>query len=278
MREIVADLHLHSSFSDGLDSPESLCDKVLESGLQTFSLTDHDSVAGHDICSKCEGAEFIPGIELTATNEGKEVHILGYFIDSENEELLEVLGKIATKRKDRLFSIVKKLNASKKALIDWDELGENIGGSSYNRLNLARFMIKKGVVRNLDDCFSRLLGDSSDAYEAVDFFSPVEAIALLHGSGGVAYVAHPFATGVSTLIPSLVDEGLDGIEVYHSSHSPGDERKCMELAERYNLGICGGSDYHGNENSPRKILSAGLDKKEFENFLAHNRTGKPVIA
>lgn len=276
MAKLVADLHLHSDCSDGITSPADLLQLIETMGLKAFSLTDHDSVAGHKVMHGASKAEFIPGIELTSTYEGREVHILGYFINSDYPELLETIGKISVKRRERLESIVAALNRSENFHIDIGELAESIGKSSYNRLNLARFILKKGHAQSIDECFNRFLGESSDTYEAVNFFTPDKAIALLHRSGGKAFLAHPFHADVTPFIPQLVEQGLDGIEAYHPSLSPEETKHCLQTATKYGLGVCGGSDYHGNENSKRKIRASGLDDEMLQKFLTMNTASNCV--
>ena len=270
MAKIVADLHLHSNCSDGLNTPEEISELVEKKGVKVFSLTDHDSVTGHSAFNRFTNGEFIPGIELTSTIEGTELHILGYFIDSANKELLEVLDKIAIKRKSRLLSIIEKLSLNSDIDIDKDEVIAEIGTGSYNRLNLARFFLKKGFAMSLDECFSQYLGESGSYYEAVDFFTSGEAINLIHNSGGLAFLAHPFVGSAHMYIPRLVEEGLNGIEVYHPSHSAENVRFCLDIAAKYSLGICGGSDFHGTENPKRQIKSFGLDEEQLDNFLSMN--------
>ncbi|MBI3793959.1 MAG: PHP domain-containing protein [Nitrospinae bacterium] len=278
MSEIVADLHLHSTFSDGLHTPAALAELVAGKGLRAFSLTDHDTVAGHALVPQNPKVTFIPGIELTATHDGKEVHLLGYYINKDEPELGDILAKIAARRTKRLMDIVDKLNNAGKVLLDKDELAEDLGTGSYNRLNLARFMVKKGLAQSIERVFNSYLGDSSDAYEAVNYLSPVHAIKLIHQCGGVAFLAHPYTNNTSLLIPELVECGLNGIEAFHPSHGVSDVKKCLDWAVRFKLGVSGGSDFHGNENSPRKILSAGLNGERLVDFLALNPSRDCVIA
>lgn len=276
MAGIVADLHLHSDCSDGITSPEDLLQRLENMELKAFSLTDHDSVAGHETMSGARKAEFIPGIELTSTDDGKEIHILGYFINSAFPELLEIIDRIAVKRRARIESIVASLNTSESLNIDMDELAESIGEGSYNRLNMARFILKKGLVQSIEECFDKYLGESSESYEAVNFFSPGDAIGLIHRAGGKAFLAHPFHADVTRYIPMMVEQGLDGIEAYHPSQSSEESRRCLETAGRYGLGVCGGSDYHGNENLKRKIRVSGLDDEMLQKFLTMNTSSNCV--
>ncbi len=269
MPEIVADLHLHSTFSDGLNTPEELIQLVSEKGLKAFSLTDHDSVQGIEF-AKTDKVTHIPGIELTSTLEGKEVHILGYYINPGYAPLLETLNDIAVRRQKRLLDIVDKLNAAGKIRLDKDELSESLEKRSYNRLNLARFMVKKGLTPNVERAFNLYIGDNATEYEAVNFFPPRAAIRLIHRAGGIAFLAHPYSNDTSALIPELVECGLNGIEAFHPSHNSANVEKCLDWAKRFKIGISGGSDYHGNANSPRKILAAGLSGERLVEFMALN--------
>ncbi len=269
MPEIVADLHLHSTFSDGLNTPEDLAQLVTSKGLKAFAITDHDTVKGIEH-ARTDKATLIPGIELTATHEGKEVHILGYYINTAYAPLVETLDNIAGRRQKRLLEIVEKLNQEGKVKLDKDELIASLGSGSYNRLNLARFMVKKGVTSSVERAFASYIGDKSPAYEAVNYFSPVAAIKMIHKAGGIAFLAHPYSNNTSALIPELVECGMNGIEAFHPSHSESDIRKCLDRAEHFKIGISGGSDYHGNTGSPRKILSAGLTGERLVEFMALN--------
>jgi predicted metal-dependent phosphoesterase TrpH len=270
MPDIVADLHLHSTFSDGLFTPAEILELVVSKGLRAFSLTDHDSVGGFASLTPNPKVTFIPGIELTSTYESKEIHILGYYINPNEPELGEVLKHIALRRSQRLMDIVDKLNNGGKVALDKDELAETLGTGSYNRLNLARFMVKKGLAQSIERVFANYLGDSSEAYETVNYFSPAKAIKLIHKCGGLAFLAHPYTNNTSGYIPELVEYGLNGLEAFHPSHGTADVKKCLDWAARFKLGVSGGSDFHGNENSPRKILSAGLNGERLVDFLALN--------
>lgn len=270
MTEIVADLHLHSNYSDGIHTPLALLELLIKNEIKAFSLTDHDTVSGCSELENCEKISFIPGIELTATINAYEIHILGYYINTETPELLKTLDNIAKKRVSRLFGIVDRLNRAENMNIDKDELAEYLGKRTYNRLNLARFMKSKGICSSLEECFRLYLGDSSESYEAVNYFSPVDAIRLIHKSGGLAFLAHPNTLKNFSTISELVEEKLDGIEVFHPSHKPKHVKRYLEWARQFKLGISGGSDFHGSDNSPRKILSAGLSGERLVDFLALN--------
>ena len=268
MGEIVADLHMHSTCSDGLHTPEALCELIVNKGINAFSLTDHDSVQGLSRLKNCEVAAIIPGLELTATMNDKEAHILGYYIDPENRELVDTLKAIRKKRIERLLEIVDYLGKSGAAHIDADDFVAELGDGGFNRLNLARYMVKKGLAKSLDHCFKKFIGESAKAYRPVNYFSPSKAVELIHHAGGLAFLAHPYTNNIHNIIPELVECGLDGLEAFHPSHGPSEIKGCLEWAARFKLGVSGGSDFHGNSNSPRQLLSAGLDGERLVEFLA----------
>ena len=268
MGEIVADLHMHSTCSDGMHTPEALCELIKSKGITAFSLTDHDSVQGLSRLKNCKVATIIPGLELTATSDNKEVHILGYYIDPENRELADTLEAIRKKRIERLLEMVDHLGKSGAMQIDSDDLLTELGDGGCNRLNFARYMVKKGFAKNLDHCFRDFIGESSKAYRPVNYFSPAKAINLIHNAGGLAFLAHPYTNNAHNIIPVLVEQGLDGLEAFHPSHGAAETKSCLEWAACFKLGVSGGSDFHGNPDSPRQILSAGLNGEMLVEFLA----------
>ncbi|MFQ5431097.1 MAG: PHP domain-containing protein [Nitrospinota bacterium] len=268
MGEIVADLHMHSSCSDGLHTPEALCELIVSKGINVFSLTDHDTVQGLSRLKTCEVATIIPGLELTATMNDKEAHILGYYINPENRELVDTLKAIREKRKERLLEIVDYLDKTGAMRIDADDLLAELGDGGLNRMNLARYMVKKGLAKNFDHCFRDFIGESTKAYRPVNYFSPSKAMELIHHAGGLAFLAHPHTNNVHNIIPELAEGGLDGLEAFHPSHGPSEIQTCLEWAARFKLGVSGGSDFHGNPNSPRQLLSAGLNGERLVEFLA----------
>ena len=268
MGEIVADLHMHSTCSDGLHSPEALCDLIKSTGINAFSLTDHDSVQGLSRLKSCVGVTIIPGLELTATMDNQEMHILGYYIDPENRQLVDTLNAIREKRIERLLEMVDYLSKSGAMQIDADDLLAELGDGGLNRMNLARYMVKKRHAKSLDHCFKSFIGESTKAYRPVNYFSPLKAIELIHHAGGLAFLAHPYTNKIYKIIPELVEHGLDGLEVFHPSHTPSEIQSCLEWTVRFKLGVSGGSDFHGNPDSPRQILSSGLNGERLVEFLA----------
>ncbi|MEE8483855.1 MAG: hypothetical protein V3S46_04575, partial [Nitrospinota bacterium] len=265
-------------YSDGLHTPEELMQMAVENGLKAFSITDHDSIEALGQVQPNENITFIPGVEITSTVNNREVHILGYYIRPEDPKLVETLAAIAQKRKVRLLSMVEKLNKAFGIGMDIGELIESFGQKAYNRMNLARLMVERGISPSIKGCFAKYLGDENEVYEAVNYFAPEEAVKVIHESGGLAFIAHPYLINEPRIIPELVEQGIDGIEVFHPSHRPDEIRIGLEWAARFNLGVSGGSDFHGNDNSKRKLLAAGLTGERLVDFLSLNPNRDFVIA
>ncbi len=243
-----ADLHLHTNFSDGTNTVAELLQKAKDAGLSCISITDHDTVEGLKYLKeniKNPDLEVIPGIELTAEHEDKEIHILGYFIDFENKSFLEQLAAIKRARVKRIKDMTAKLK-SLNVNIDPEEVLCLSEVGTVGRLHLARVMLKNGCVASLQEAFNKYIGDNGPAYVGRFRLSPEKAIQLIERVGGVSVLAHPYSLSKQDLIPKLVDFGLSGIEVYYPEHSSSQIRNYLEVARKFDLLITGGSDCHGN--------------------------------
>ncbi len=245
---MYADLHIHTTYSDGSFSPSAVLHHALKNDLSIISITDHDSVDGAAVSiieGEKAGIEVIPGIEVSATVDTGEVHILGYFIDYTNEALLKELKRIQDIRMNRISVMVNKL---KKLSIEIDlkELIEYSSASSIGRLHLANFLKRKGVVGTVYEAFEKYIGSGKPAYEKVNALSPKEGIELISSAGGIPVFAHPGLTKRDDLIPDMIGWGLRGVEVYHSSHSDEDTYHYFKMSKDKGLLITGGSDCHGD--------------------------------
>ena len=248
--EPFGDLHLHTNHSDGVDPPEGVIQRAAALGMSYLAVTDHDTVRAVPAAAEqaeALGIRFVPGVELSATTEQGDVHLLGYFIDVENEEFAEALSTVENKRRERVIRMIEKLQS----------LGVEATPEGYfarypkglaGRLNLAMYLVDDGLVPSKETVFSNYLGGGCSAYEPVDALTTAEALRLIRAAGGVTVLAHPGRSGVDDLIPRLIEEGLHGIEAYHSSHSKGDAAAYRRMAEARNLLITGGSDCHGRED------------------------------
>jgi len=245
-----ADLHIHSNFSDGVDSPEEIVRLAAAAGLTAISLTDHDGIDGIERAEE-EGrrakVEVIPGIEFTTENPRAEIHILGYFIDYKDPELLSVLEKIQADRVKRIYKIVKKLKALK-VDIEPEDVFSISGKKSPGRPHVARALIGRGAVSSFKEAFNRYLDFRAPAYVPHYKLSPEEAVRLIVKVGGIPVFAHPAISNSDEIIPDLVAEGLRGLEVYYPGYQPERIERYLGLARKYGLLVTGGSDFHGMES------------------------------
>jgi predicted metal-dependent phosphoesterase TrpH len=250
---MFADLHLHTNFSDGTYTPEELVGHAQRYGFYALALTDHDTVEGCvRMATSCRGAgiEFIPASELTAELGGHELHLLAYYLDTENEKLLRELGKFQQVRQDRIREMVARLNQLS-VPVQADAVFALANCRSPGRPHLARMLVKEGFCSSLDEAFERFLKKGRPAWVPKFKMSAVEAIQLIHQAGGVAVMAHPGLNKGDEIVPTLVEANLDGIECFHSKHSTAMAEHYLELADRHHLLATGGSDCHGmNKGKP----------------------------
>ncbi|HVU07705.1 MAG TPA: PHP domain-containing protein [Verrucomicrobiae bacterium] len=242
-----ADLHLHTNFSDGTFSPEELVLHAQKAGLSCIALTDHDTVEG---CARAATAaanvkiEFISGTELTTEHDETEVHLLGYFLDTQNETLLAEIAKFQSVRQNRIHEMVARVNELGVPL-PVESVFELANCKSPGRPHVARALAKAGFVKNMDEAFDRFLKKGRPAWVPKSKISALDAIKLIHQAGGLAVMAHPGLNRTDEIIPDLVDAGLDGIECFHTKHSTAMSEHYLEIAEKHHLLVTGGSDCHG---------------------------------
>lgn len=250
----MIDLHTHSNFSDGTDSPAELINKALAAGVKTIALTDHDSVAGIAQASAAlrPGISLVPGAEISCQSEdGISVHMLGLLFDLDNQELISTMEKTRENRHGRMQRIIERLNEAGIDIAINDVLAELADGATLGRPHLADALIKKGIVKSRDEAFSQMLHNKSKFYVTHYSPTPVEAIKLIKAAGGVAVIAHPMASHRGRTISfesfgDLILAGLDGVEVDHRDHTPDEKNALIQLARENNLVMTGASDYHGN--------------------------------
>ncbi len=242
-----ADLHVHTTESDGTFTPTRLVQAALKCSLAAIAIVDHDTVGGvAEAKAAAVGTdlEIIPGLELTAQNENQEIHILGYFLDYQNQSLLEKLKLVQQNRVERVYKIVNNLKdlgltLNPQAVFDIS------GPGTVGRMHIAKALLQEGLVASTAEAFRKYIGDKSPAYVLGFRFSPAEAIALINQAGGVAVLAHPYMLHNDALIPEFAGYGLQGIEVYYPEHSQAMINFYLDLAKKFNLLVTGGSDFHG---------------------------------
>ena len=277
------DLHVHTTASDGGYSPEEVFKKAKDVGLSAIAITDHDSVGSIEraiLIGKKMEIEFIPGIELTtywSEKNDREFHILGYYFDYKNKELLSVLEKCQKERENRAKKIVKKLNKLGFTILfkEVDELAKGSIGMPHiadvvikNSENKNKFFEIFEKIPNVGEFIEKYMTIGKPAYTKKYAIEPFEAIDLIHKANGIAILAHPgwdILIGEEFVIKQFAEWGADGIEAIHGKETEGESKKCIEyfseMAKKYNLIITGGSDFHSDkDNKPGSDRGLGLLK------------------
>ena len=264
----MIDLHLHTTASDGLLSPDALVARARAEGLTVISVTDHDTVAGLPQAARVArdlGVRLVPGIEITAVENERDVHILGYFIDPERELLAGFLREQRVDRRRRVRAMADLLG-SLGFRVDVEALLTPAGdqGRSVGRPALADALVAAGHVANRDEAFERLLARGRPAFVPRCGAAGRQVIDVIHAADGIASLAHPGVLADDALIPMLADAGLDALEVWHSDHSLEQQRHYGDLAASLGLARSGGSDFHGDGTHRASHLGAiALPAEEF---------------
>jgi predicted metal-dependent phosphoesterase TrpH len=270
----LIDLHTHTDESDGTYTPAQLIAEALSSRLEALGITDHDTLAGYDAAlplAQAAGLDLVCGIELSTKLRGRSVHLLGYFLKQPpSQAFRDWLLEMQMSRRDRNVRLAEKLRSMgmEVSLEEVEARGKSLAG----RPHFAQVMVEKGYVKDTRQAFDDYLDESAKAY--VDRREPTfkEGVQRIVNGGGIPSLPHPIRVPrngerFESLVGEMLDAGLRAIEVYHSDHSPDDERLFLELAGRHKMAITGGSDFHGalkphiklgtgggNLNVPREVL------------------------
>ena len=254
------DLHLHTLASDGRLTPTELIQLVAKHGLETVSITDHDSTEGlaeaYEAAKEFPKLRIIPGIEMSADIPGDEVHILGYFLDYKEPEFQTKLLDFRRGRVERAQMMVEKLN-SLGVHVDWGRVQHFAGDGSVGRPHIALAMVEAGYCKEPKEAFDEYLGRNGLAYAERPKMTPAEGVEMIKSVGGVPVLAHPtYMNDMEAGISSLKQVGLLGMEVYYAQYDDDTVRHLARLAKEYDLIPCGGSDYHGLGNSGEPLPGA----------------------
>ena len=262
----IIDLHTHTTESDGSLAPEELILEARRIGLSAIAITDHDTIAGikkaMPIATQNQ-IELIPGIEFSTDYYGKEVHVVGLYIDITNKTLLKKIKEFKECRDHRNDLIIENLQKEGFS-ITMEELRSENPDCVITRANIARFLYEHGMIPSIQTAFDKYIGDHCKCFVNRFKITPMEAVKLIKEAGGTSILAHPLLYHMSdTTLQKLIDEmkevGLDGIEAIYCTYTPSEEKSMKMLAERNELLISGGSDFHGS-TKPKLSLGTGYGK------------------
>ncbi len=255
------DLHIHTTYSDGTFSPEMVVDTAVECGLDVIALTDHDNILSHKVANDYVkknniDIEIIPGVEINTIYKGYEVHILGYFMDTENPDFQNLMKSQQEARIQQTNEIIELLNKKAGIRIKFEDIKSLVAeGGSIGRPHIARAITNAGGVNNVMEAYAKYINDSSNVYVQRKTVSPHDACEIIYDAGGIPVFAHPIDVEISDeLAKDLTSYGLRGIEAYHRKHSPAMIEHYSSLAEKYGLIITGGSDFHAPSVNHGSIL------------------------
>ncbi len=268
----AVDLHVHSNKSDGTFTPSELVDYATEKGLSAFALTDHDTVDGlQEAISYANKKrkenpsvpEVIPGIELSTEYQGKDIHIVGLYIDYTSEKFTDTLKEFVDSRDKRNRKMCTLL-AEHGIDITYEKLLAEFPDCVLTRAHYARYMLNHGYINSMSEAFDKYIGDHCDCYVPREKITPQDGITMILEAGGIPILAHPMLYRMSDarleeLVAMLKESGLMGIEAVYTTNTPAEERQSRKLADKYHLLISGGSDFHGS-NKPKTDLAVGHGK------------------
>jgi predicted metal-dependent phosphoesterase TrpH len=248
------DLHSHSTASDGSRAPADVIREAKRVGLAAIALTDHDTLDGIAEATAMGdelGVRVVAGVELSAVEGDVETHILGLHL-SDTREMEAELVSLREMRRSRAQRIVVRLNELG-VRIEFQAVLDQAAGGAIGRPHVARAMIAEGWAVDFRDAFDRYLGNGKAAYVGKDRLAVTDAIGLIHRAGGLAVLAHPSHSGTRERVQAFVEQGMDGVEVRHPSHSAEDMLRLTALVEHFSLVPSGGSDWHGAAEGPRTL-------------------------
>jgi len=267
-KNIIADLHIHSNFSDGKFTPEEIIEKAKQKGFSAISITDHDNINAINEAIISAGKydiEVIPGIEFSTDYKGREVHILAYFIDYTDTALIDFIKNIRNSRIERLRQMIKKLSTMN-CFVDvnkfFDKFPSNV---TLGRPHLALEMVNIKFVKNYVEAFTRYIGDGKPAYVKKPNPDLKTVLGIISEIGGLSFIAHPGKNFKNNQIQEIIDAGVDGIEIIHPSHTYTDTNYFQQVSAQNFLLESGGSDFHG------------IVKTDIENFGNFYVTDKEIV-
>ena len=263
---MIVDFHSHTRASDGSLTPPELVAMMVARGVQTFSITDHDTLGAYASIGE-PAARVIPGIEINTTWRDNDVHILGYGFDLGETPVRALADRNREHRRNRIRRMTERLAASGYPLTFDHVLTESAGGDSLGRPHVAKALVRGGMVRDVETAFRTVLARGGPGYEPSHHVTPQDAIDAIAASGGVPVIAHPGRLRDISIVDDLAEQGLAGIEVFYPSHAPGQVAHYRDLAARYGLVMTAGSDFHDSRWNGRSV-GMDVEPEDIAPFLA----------
>jgi len=250
----MIDLHTHTNKSDGTDTPRELVNKAISLGVTVLGITDHDTTAGWEEAKQSVRGQIqlALGSEISClTDDGISVHMLGLLFDGNHHDMQTMLEETRDGRLPRMRKMVEKMRAAGIDISMDDVEAARPAGATLGRPHLADALVNKGVIKSRDEAFQGMLNNDSVFYVSHAAPTPVEAVRMIRSAGGVAVIAHPFASLRGQILDAsnfqeLADAGLNGIEVDHRDHNLAERQMLRVIAKELDLAVTGASDYHGN--------------------------------
>jgi predicted metal-dependent phosphoesterase TrpH len=276
-----ADLHIHSTASDGRLTPAEVVKEAAERGLKFIALTDHDTIEGIvpalAAAKDFPNLKLIPGVEISTDIPAGEVHVLGYFFDYTSRELGAKLDRFRNSRLNRAKGMVAKLDKLGIHL-DWQRVEQIAGSSVMGRPHIAQAMLEKGYIDSFKQAFTDYIGRDGPAYVEREKVTPAEAVALIIKARGLAVLAHPFTAGdPEAMAVELKSAGLAGLETYYDGYSDEEIEQLAAIAKRHELITTGGSDFHGLDSTETAIGGIDLPLASVEQLIAKAREINPEL-
>jgi len=250
-----SDLHIHTNYSDGVFPPEKIVDLAIAAGLDVIALTDHDNILSYEVAQnylknlKAEGKktiEVIQGIEINTMYKNNEIHILGYFMNTEASDFQELIKTQQQARVVQTHEIVALLNKKEGIHINYEDIVKQVAeGGSIGRPHIAKAITSAGGTSNVMEAYAKYINDNSPVYVQRKTVTPHDAVEIIYDAGGIPVIAHPHDLDIAeVLVKELMQYGLRGIEAYHRKHSPAIVEYFSSMAENLGLIVTGGSDFH----------------------------------
>lgn len=272
MKDFYADLHCHTTCSDGSLTPKEMVLLAKESGLSALAITDHDSINAFNLAepvAREQNIKLLPGVEFSTMQGDTSIHILGYAFNPSNPLILEFCKKHTIRRKNRNDKILKLLEKANLPITDEELLEETTLSHTIGRPHIAKAMMKKGYVISIQEAFKKYLGDGKSCYAEGASYSTSETIDLIHQAKGLAIIAHPHLVDNAKTLQELLKLDFDGIECYYGKFHQNHSERWLKIATKKNWLVTGGSDFHGTIKPNLPLGASFVNEENFNKLYSH---------